>query len=207
MAAFTLTHTQRLDNVAILQTLESTDIAIGQTVVVSSNASYAGTYIVQDVPAYLFTGVDQYGDYLFDYDEIIPNQLLVLQSGTDAARATATGTVTWTQTCTWITSQNVLDVLGISPASANDTTFVTTCTAAANAWAFRKRVEAGYHDSLSTSPSSAATLGTTFYAMSLYRQRGSVDSFASFESMGQTAPTASMGEIMRLLGINRSQVA
>jgi len=207
MAAFTLTHTQRLDNVAILQTLESTDIAIGQTVVVSSNASYAGTYIVQDVPPYLFTGVDQYGDYLFDYDEIIPNQLLVLQSGTDAARATATGTVLWTQTCTWVTSQNVLDALGISPASANDTTFVTTCTAAANAWAFRKRVEAGYHDALATSPSSAATLGTTFYAMSLYRQRGSVDSFASFESMSSGAPTASMGEIMRLLGINRSQVA
>jgi hypothetical protein len=207
MAAFTLTHTQRLDNVAILRTLETTDIAIGQTVVVSSNASYAGTYIVQDVPAYLFIGVDQFGDYLFDYDEIIPNQLLVLQSGTDAARATATGTVTWTQTCSWITSQNVLDVLGISPASANDTTFVATCTGAANAWAFRKRVEAGYHDSLSTSPSSAATLGTTFYAMSLYRQRGSVDSFASFESMSQSAPTASMGEIMRLLGINRSQVA
>jgi hypothetical protein len=207
MAAFTLTHTQRLDNVAILQTLESTDIAIGQTVVVSSNASYAGTYIVQDVPLYLFTGVDQYGDYLFDYDEIIPNQLLVLQSGTDTARATATGTVTWTQTCTWVTAQNVLDWLGIATASANDTTFVTTCTAAANAWGFRKRVEAGYHDSLSTSPTSAATLALTMYAGSLYRQRGSVDSFASFESMGQTAPTASMGEIMRLLGINRSQVA
>mgnify|MGYP003654662726 CR=1 FL=1 len=207
MAAFTITHTQRLDNVAILQTLESTDIAIGQTVVVSSNAAYAGTYIVQDVPAYLFIGVDAFGDYHFDTDYIIPNQLLVLQSGADTARATATGTVTWTQTCSWITSQNVLDVLGISPASANDTTFVATCTGAANAWAFRKRVEAGYHDSLSTSPSSAATLGTTFYAMSLYRQRGSVDSFASFESMGQTAPTASMGEIMRLLGINRSQVA
>jgi hypothetical protein len=207
MAAFTLTHTQRLDNVAILQTLESTDIAIGQTVVVSSNASYAGTYIVQDVPLYLFTGVDQYGDYLFDYDEIISNQLLVLQTGTDAARATATGTLTWTQTCTWTTAQNVLDWLGIATASANDTTFVTTCTAAANAWGFRKRVEAGYHDSLSTSPTSAATLALTMYAGSLYRQRGSVDSFASFESMGQSAPTASMGEIMRLLGINRSQVA
>jgi hypothetical protein len=207
MAAFTITHTQRLDNVAILQTLESTDIAIGQTIVVSSNASYAGTYIVQDVPVYLFTGTDDYGDYLFDTDVIIPNQLLVLQVGADTERATATGVVTWTQTCTWVTAQNVLDFLGIATASANDTTFVTTCTAAANAWAFRKRVEAGYHDALATSPTSAATLGTTMYAGSLYRQRGSVDSFASFEAMSQSAPTASMGEIMRLLGINRSQVA
>jgi len=193
--------------VAILQTLESTDISIGQTIVVSSNASYAGTYIVRDVPVYLFTGTDDFGDYHFDTDIIIPNQLLVLQSGADAARATATGTVTWTQTCTWVTAQNVLDWLGIATASANDTTFVTTCTAAANAWAFRKRVEAGYHDALATSPTSAATLGTTMYAGSLYRQRGSVDSFASFEAMGQSAPTASIGEIMRLLGINRSQVA
>ena len=207
MAAFTITHTQRLDNVAILQTLQSTDISIGQSIVVSDNAGYAGTYIVQDVPVYLFTGTDAFGDYHFDTDFIIPNQLLVLQSGTDAARATATGTVAWTQTCTWATAQNVLDWLGIATASANDTTFVTTCTAAANAWAFRKRVEAGYHDALATSPTSAALLGTTMYAGSLYRQRGSVDSFASFESMGSSAPTASMGEIMRLLGINRSQVA
>jgi hypothetical protein len=207
MAAFTLTHTQRLDNVAILQTLEPTEVSIGQSITVTGNAAFNGTYVVYDVPQYLFIGVDEYGDYLFDYDVIILNQLLVNQIGTDSERQAATGTVTHTQTCSWITAQNCLDWLGIATASANDTTFVTACTAAANSWAFRKRVEAGYHDSLSTSPSSAATLGTTMYAGSLYRQRGSVDSFASFESMGQSAPTASMGEIMRLLGINRSQVA
>ena len=207
MAAFTLTHTQRLDNVAILQTLETTDITIGQTIIVTGNAGFNGTYVVYDVPLYLFTGVVQYGDYLFDTNVIIPNQLLVNQIAADSERAAATGTVTWTQTCTWITNQNVLDFLGISPATSNDTTFITSCTAAANDWAFRKRVEAGYSDALSTSPNSSATLGTTFYASSLYRQRGSVDSFASFEAMGTSAPTASMGEIMRLLGINRSQVA
>lgn len=207
MAAFTLTHTQRLDNVAILQTLETTDITIGQSITVSGNAAFNGTYVVYDIPFYLFTGVDQYGDYTYDPFVIIPNQILVNQVAANSERAAATGTVTWTQTCTWITNQNVLDVLGISPATANDTVFVTACTAAANDWAFRKRVEAGYSDALSTSPNSSATLGTTFYAQSLYRQRGSVDSFASFEAMGTSAPTASMGEIMRLLGINRSQVA
>jgi hypothetical protein len=207
MAAFTLTHTQRLDNVAILQTLETTDIAIGQSITVSDNTAFNGTYVVYDVPQYLFLGVDEYGDYLFNYEVIIPNQLLVNQTAADSTRAAATGTITWTQTCTWITNQMVLDWLGIATASANDTTFVTACTAASNSWGFRKRVEAGYHDSLSTSPSSAATLSLTMYAGSLYRQRGSVDSFASFEAMGSGAPTASMGEIMRLLGINRSQVA
>lgn len=207
MAAFTITHTQRLDNVAILQTLENTDIAIGQSITVSGNAAFNGTYIVYAVPPYLFEGVDQYGDYIYDTSTIILNQLLVNQVAADSERAAATGTITWTQTCTWVTNQNVLDFLGISPATSNDTTFITSCVAAANDWAFRRRVEAGYSDALSTSPNASATLGTTFYASSLYRQRGSVDSFASFEAMGTSAPTASMGEIMRLLGINRSQVA
>jgi hypothetical protein len=207
MAAFTITHTQRIDNVAILQTLETTDITIGQTIIVTGTTGFNGTYVVYDVPLYLFEGVDQYGDYLFDTNQIILNQLLVNQVGADSERAAATGTVTWTQTCTWISNQNVLDWLGISPATSNDTTFVTACVAAANDWAFRKRVEAGYSDALSASPNASATLGATMYAGSLYRQRGSVDSFASFEAMGTAAPTASMGEIMRLLGINRSQVA
>jgi hypothetical protein len=45
------------------------------------------------------------------------------------------------------------------------------------------------------------------YAASLYRERGAVDSFASFDSMGSPTPFGSMGQIMRLLGVNRSQVA
>ena len=207
MATFTITHTQRLDNVAILQTLETTDIATGQSITVTGNAEFNGTYVVYGIPTHLFEGVDQYGDYVFDPSTLIPNQILVNQVGADSERAAATGVITWTQTCTWITNQNVLDWLGISPSTANDLTFVTACTGASNSWGFRKRVEAGYHDSLSTSPSSAATLALTMYAGSLFRQRGSVDSFASFEAMGSIAPVGSMGEIMRLLGINRSQIA
>jgi hypothetical protein len=45
------------------------------------------------------------------------------------------------------------------------------------------------------------------YAAVLYRERGSVDSFASFEGMGVPTPYGSNGQINRLLGINRSQVA
>jgi hypothetical protein len=43
--------------------------------------------------------------------------------------------------------------------------------------------------------------------MALYRERGSVDSFASFQDMTITAAPGTMGQIMRLLGVNRSQVA
>ena len=77
MAAFTLTHTQRKDNVAILQTLEPTEVSIGQSITVTGNAAFNGTYVVYDVPQYLFQGVDEYGDYLFDYEIIILNQLFI----------------------------------------------------------------------------------------------------------------------------------
>ena len=45
------------------------------------------------------------------------------------------------------------------------------------------------------------------YAASLYRQRGSIDSFQSFDAMGGAQPIASFGQIMQLLGTGRAQVA
>jgi hypothetical protein len=45
------------------------------------------------------------------------------------------------------------------------------------------------------------------YAAVLYRERGSVDSFASFDQMGGAVPFGSNGQINKLLGVNRAQVA
>jgi hypothetical protein len=210
MATFTVTHRMRIDDVVVIQTLEDTPISIGDSITVAGLGNgMDGSQTVLDVPTYLFTGVDAEGDYTFDYDIIILNQLLYADIGDEVERDSADpfGTITWTQTCTWITSSNVTEWLGIATATANDTAFITTCVSAANAWAYRRRQAAGYTDSLTTSPSGAVTLGTTMYAASLYRQRGAVDSFASFDGMGNPIPTLSHGEIMRLLGINRAQVA
>jgi len=208
MAVFTLTHAMRQDNYAVLQTLEATEIGIGQSITVAGSTGFNATYTVLAVPVYRFAGVDDEGDFVYDYDEIIENQLLVASSGADVARDTMAGTVTWTETCTWILAADVLSWLGISVATANDTTFVGVCTDAANAWAYKARKMAGYQaESLSTAPSSAVKLGTIMYAGALYRERGSVDSFASFGELGAPAPIGSMGQIMRLLGIRRSQVA
>lgn len=208
MAVFTLTHAMRQDNYAVLQTLEATEIGIGQSITVAGSTNFNGTFTVLAVPVYRFAGVDDEGDFVYDYDEIIENQLLVASSGADVARDTMAGTVTWTETCTWILAADVLSWLGISVATANDTTFVGVCTDAANAWAYKARKMAGYQaESLSTAPSSAVKLGTIMYAGALYRERGSVDSFASFGELGAPAPVGSMGQIMRLLGIRRSQVA
>jgi hypothetical protein len=208
MPVFTVTHTQRVDGYAVVQTLETTEIGIGQSITVAGTTGFNGTFTVLDVPTRYFTGLDDEGDFTFDDEIIILNQLLVANAGNDVARDAMAGTITWTETCTWIVAADVLSWLGISVATANDTTFVGVCTDAANAWAYKARKMAGYQaESLTTAPSSAVKLGTIMYAASLYRERGSVDSYASFQDMAISAPTGTMGQIMRLLGIRRSQVA
>lgn len=208
MAVFTLTHAMRRDNYAVLQTLEATEIGIGQPITVAGSTGFNGTFTVLAVPVYRYEGVDDEGDWVYDYDDIIENQLLVASTGADVQRGSMAGTVTWTETCSWITSQDVLSWLGIAVATTNDSTFVTACTEAACDWAYKQRKMAGYQaESLSVVPSRSVKLGTVMYAASLYRERGSVDSFASFTELGAPAPVGTMGQIMRLLGIRRSQVA
>ena len=210
MATFSITHRMRLDDVVVIQTLTETDIAVGQSVTVSGLGNgMDGTFVVVAVPQFLYTGLNYQGDMTYNTDVIIPNQLAYIDSGDAVDRDSASpfGTLTWSISCTWTTSGNVTEFLGIAAATANDTAYIATCVAAANAWAFRKRVEAGYTDAPGTSPSSDVTLGTTLYAAALYRERGSIDSFQTFEAMTPATTGFNMGRIHQLLGINRSQVA
>ena len=208
MAVFTVTHAQRVDDYAVIQTLEATDITIGQTIVVAGvGNNFDATYIVQAVPTFGFVGIGVQGDFIFDYEVTITNQLLVKSNFDNYPRASATGTVTWTQTCSWTTVGNTQEFLGISSATANDTAYLTTCVAAANAWCFRRRVQAGYHDSLTTVPDGSVLLGTTLYAAGLYRERGTTgDSYASFQDMSGP-PLMTLGRVNQLLGVKRSQCA
>lgn len=192
----------------VIQTLQGTDIGTGQSVQVAGlGATLNGTYTVVDVPTYLFLGVDEEGDFIFDADEIILNQLMMHKTHADIARGPVTGTLTFTAVATWIVAADVVEWLGIASATANDTAFITTAVNAANAYAYRRRREAGYFDSLTTVPGGDVKLGTVMFAAALYRERGSVDSFASFDQMGTPIPFGSHGQINRLLGVNRSQVA
>lgn len=209
MAVFTVTHAQRADDYAVIQTLESTDITVGQTITVAGVGNdFDATYIVQAIPTYYFIGVDSQGDFEYNYEIVLENQLLVKSDFNDYQRSAATGTVTWTQSCTWLSSTApVIEFLGIASATANDTAFLTTCVAAANAWCFKRRVQAGYHDSLTTVPDSSVLLGTTLYAAGLYRERGTTgDSYASFGDMSGP-PLMTLGRVNQLLGVKRSQVA
>ena len=208
MAVFNLAFHARLDNYAILQTFVDTDIQSQDSVVVAgADHGFSGTHTVISTEPYEFIGVSDEGDLLFDYDVIMENQFIYVNAGTDFDRSIATGTVTFTPTCSWITSADVTSWLGIEVATANDTAFIAVCVSAANSWSFRKRREAGYTDSLTTAPDGAAKLGTIMYAATQYRSRGAVDGYASFDSMGMGTPTMSLGQIMQLLGCGRPQVA
>ena len=210
MATFSITHRMRLGGVAVIQTLTPTDVTVGQSVVVAGVGNgLDGTFTVVAVPTALLVDISEEGDLEYDFNVLIPNQLAYLDAGDDIDRGPVApfGTLTWTPTCTWINSGNVTEFLGIAGATANDTAFITTCVNAANAYAYRKRQEAGYRDSLTVSPGGDVTLGTTMFAAAQYRRRGSIDGFQSFDVMDTTNPAMSMGDIHKLLGVNRSQVA
>lgn len=208
MAVYSVTQKYLIDNYAVLQLLTQSEIAVGESITVASvDATFNGTYTVRALPQYLYIGIDTEGDLLYDYEVPVQNQVLYAKTANDVSRIAATGTVTYTQTCTWITQQNVLDWLGISVATAGDQTFVTTCAAAANIFCYRRRQEAGYIDSLTTVPSQDVYLGTVMYAGMLYKSRGTVDVFSSYQDMGQTPVVGMNGQIKQLLGIDRPACA
>jgi hypothetical protein len=196
------------DDYAVLELLTQSELVVGGSITVASvDATFNGTYTVRALPQYLFIGTDDEGDLVYDPMVPIANQVLYAKTADDVERQAATGTVVFTQTCTWITQQNVLDWLGISVATAGDQTFVTTCAAAANAFCFRRRQEASYIDSLTTVPSQDVYLGTVMYAGMLYKSRGTVDVFSSYQDMGQTPVVGMNGQIKQLLGIDRPACA
>jgi hypothetical protein len=210
MTTYNTASKQLLDNYACISTAEPTDIQVGQTVTVTSlGAPFNGTFRVLACPQYLFVGADTTtGELLYNTAVPVPNQILYACTGSSVEFVVIfTGVVTVTYTCTWITAGNIEDWLGIGTATAADTAFLTQCAAAANAFCFRRRAENNYYDSLTTSPSGDVTLGTIMYGGGLYRQRGAVTDFASFDGMSGGGTNGLTPIIKQLLGVNRATVA
>lgn len=211
MATYTVTFKQLLDNYAVLQTLTDTEIEVGQSITVASVASpFNGTFVVHALPKYEFIGIDTEGDLLFNSNVSIPNQVLYSCTGTDVNRtASATGTITYTQNCTWVTTAALITYLGVTIDNpSDDYTLAEQARNAGNDFCYRRRQESGYFDSLTTTPGHDVTLGTLMYAAALWRSRGSVqDTFASFDQMGGGNVNAMTPVIKQLLGIDRPQVA
>jgi len=106
---------------------------------------------------------------------------------------------------TWVDTDDVAEFLGETPAG-DDLTWLESCTDAANEFAWHRREAAGYADNPTVAPHASVRLGTMLYAGALFRERGSIDSYQSFQDIPITAPIGSMGQIMRLLGIGRMAV-
>lgn len=210
MATYTITHKQVVSNVAIVQLLEPINFEVGQSITIAGVGSgWNATHKILALPEYYLTGVSQQGDYEYDYDRIIPNQVLFALTATDLERAAATGTATYSITCTWIALGDLEDYLGYTFTNPSaDLDIATMAVGAANAFAHRRRQESGYFDSPSTVPGLDVKLGTVQYAAILYREKGSVEALASFDPLATGGPVAgNFGQIMRLLGVNKPQVA
>jgi hypothetical protein len=212
MAIYKTQGKQLLDNYAVVQTLEPTEIVVGQQVTIGNlGAPFNGTFTVLDIPLYEYIGIEsESGALLFNANVPRENQVLFACTGADVEYTVIyTGTVTYTQTCTWVSAAQVETYLGVDIADpSDDMTLLTQATSASNQFCYRRRQESGYADSLSTSPGGDATLGTLMYAAALWRSRGSTqDTFATFDGMGQANVNAMTPVIKQLLGIDRPQVA
>ena len=210
MATYSITHKQVVSNVAIVQLLEPTNFEVGQSITIAGVGSpWNGTHKILALPEYYFIGVSQQDDYQYDTDTIIQNQVQFALTTDDLDRAAATGTVTYSITCTWIALGDLEDYLGFTFTDPSaDLDVANMAVSAANQFAYRKRQESGYFDSPSTPPGGDARMATVQYAAILYRERGSTEAFASFDPLATGGPvTGNYGQILRLLGANKPQVA
>jgi len=210
MAVYSVQQKYLTDNYAVIVLLTNADpLEVGQSVTIASvDATFNGTYTVFALPQYYFIGVDEEGFLLYDIELPIANQVLYAKTADNVNIVAATGTLTTTPVCTWITAQQIEDWLGIGTATAADTAFLTTCALAANSFAYRRRLEAGYrNESLTTVPNGSVSLGTIMYGGALYRQRGGVTDFATFDGLGTGGTMGLSPMIKQLLGVDRPAVA
>jgi hypothetical protein len=209
MAVYSVSQKYIVDNYAVVVLLTNADpLEVGQSFTLAGvDATFNGSYIVHALPPFRFLGVDEYGFFLYDPEQPIQHQVLFAKTADNVIISPATGTLTTTPTCTWITADSqVEDWLGIGTATAADQTFITQCRLAANEFCYRRRLEAGYKDSLTTVPNASVTLGTVAYAGFLYRQRGAVTDFAGFDGLAAGGSMGLSPMIKQLLGIDRPAV-
>jgi hypothetical protein len=211
MAVYSVTNKYLIDDFAVLQLLTPTEIAVGESITVAGvDATFDGSnLVVRALPQYRYVGVDTQGDLLYDIDEPIANQVLYAKVADDVDRVASSGTVTYTLTCTWVSAAELITYLGVQITNpSDDYTLITQAVSAGNQFCYRRRQEAGYIDSLTTSPGGDQTLGTLMYCAALWRSRGSLENtFAAFDGMG-SAPQQSLTPIVKqLLGIDRPACA
>ena len=212
MATFNTATKQLIANYACISTLEPTDIAVGQSITVASiGAPFNGTFTVLALPQYAFIGVDSNsGEFEYDVEVPRPNQIIYAATGSNVDYVvTYAGTVVYTQSCSWITTAELITYLGVTITNpSDDYTLAVAARNAGNDFAYRRRQESSYFDSLTTSPGHDVTLGTLMYAAALWRSRGSIETaYAAFDTMGTPTQQSLTPIVKQLLGIPRPAVA
>ena len=212
MTTYNTATKQLISNYACISTLEPTDIAVGQSITVGSiGAPFNGTFTVLALPQYAFIGVDSNsGEFEYDVEVPRPNQIIYAATGSNVDYVvTYAGTVVYTQSCSWITTAELITYLGVTITNpSDDYTLAVAARNAANDFCYRRRQESGYFDSLTTSPGHDVTLGTLMYAAALWRSRGSIETaYASFDTMGTPTQQSLTPIVKQLLGIPRPAVA
>jgi hypothetical protein len=212
MTTYNTATKQLISNYACISTLEPTDIAVGQSITVASiGAPFDGVKTVLALPQYAFIGVDSNsGEFEYDVDVPRPNQIIYAATGSNVDYVvTYAGTVAYTQSCSWITTADLITYLGVTITNpSDDYTLAVQARNAGNDFCYRRRQEAGYFDSLTTSPGHDVTLGTLMYCAALWRSRGSIETaFAAFDTMGTPTQQSLTPIVKQLLGIPRPAVA
>jgi hypothetical protein len=179
---------KRETNVATLTLDDATGLVVGQTVIVYNvGSSFDGLHTLITVNLGTDTVTYHSGGQNVEVFTVI-NGLLFPKA-------------------TWASVEDVENYLGYVPvAQSADEAYLEDCVEAANCWAYRRRRSAGYRDNPTAPPCSSSKLGVILMAGAMFRQKGSVDGFQSYNEMSFNAPTGNLGEVMKLLGINRAQV-
>mgnify|MGYP006282442467 CR=1 FL=1 len=187
MPSYAVSGASLTGNVAAITLTSVGGLETGYTIEVAGVGSpFDGTYSLASVTS--STGIITYA-----------------RTAPDVSPLTVGGVVT--VPVTWIDTDDVITYLGLGPAEQVDANWLQVATDAANDWAYDRRQAAGYLDVPNAVPSPRCKVGTILYAASIYRSRGSIDGYNSYQSMEPVSQVGTSLEVFRLLGLNRAQVA
>jgi hypothetical protein len=210
MESSAVTFRYRVDNYAVVQLLTNLDVSVGDTVDISGvgDGFDDAAALVVALPPYQYIGTNTAGQLQYNNKFPMALQVLYPNSGPNVILGAVNpfGLLEWDNSCTWVDGNDVAAWLNILYAS--DSAFLDQCAAAANEFCWRRRQEAGYTDSLTTVPNGSVYMGTVQMGGAIYRQRGSIDQFASFNEFGAVASTVGLSPIIKqLLGVPRPALA
>jgi hypothetical protein len=210
MAVYQVTFHQRLDDYAVVQTLTEPDIAVGQSITLAGlGHGLNGAHTVYDLPSYLFIGVDTEGDLLFDYLQPIQNQVLFYNADDDLERSC--------RHSTWhpdVHADLHMDyrhpnryMVRHWVSGRRNSIFSAVCNSGQQ-FHISQTSGVGLHRFFDHGSQWRCRISHDHDGwLSIYRQRGAIDQFASFSDMGTASVTGLSPLIKQLAGIPRPAVA